>query len=66
MSAARSDSRQGPAGQAQRPPRAVVGFIMVLLLFSFAYLSPYFVTWQYNQLDTSAFLSPHILQPRPC
>ena len=31
---------------------------LVLLLFALAYLSPYFVTWQYNELDTSAFLSP--------
>ena len=29
-----------------------------LLLFALAYLSPYFVAWQYNELDTSAFLSP--------
>ena len=29
-----------------------------LLLFSLAYLSPYFIAWQYNELDTRAFLSP--------
>jgi peptide/nickel transport system permease protein len=36
---------------------AVGGLIIVLLLFALAYLSPYFSQWQYNQLDTSAFLS---------
>src|SRR6185369_681370 len=36
---------------------ALVGIVTVLLLFAVAYLSPYFVRWQYNQLDTSAFLS---------
>jgi len=41
-----------------RTPRAVAGLVFVLLLFSVAYLSPYFVTWQYNELDTRAFLSP--------
>jgi peptide/nickel transport system permease protein len=41
-----------------REPRAVAGFISVLLLFAVAYLSPYFVTWQYDELDTYAFLSP--------
>src|SRR5688500_2891037 len=41
-----------------RTPRALVGFVLVLVLFSVAYLSPYFVTWQYNELDTRAFLSP--------
>jgi peptide/nickel transport system permease protein len=37
---------------------ALVGGIVVLLLFALAYLSPYLTHWQYNQLDTSAFLSP--------
>ena len=32
--------------------------VSVLLLFALAYLTPYFVAWQYNELDTSAFLSP--------
>jgi peptide/nickel transport system permease protein len=41
-----------------RKPQAQVGFVLVLLLFGLAYLSPYFVTWQYNELDTRAFLSP--------
>src|ERR1700674_4580659 len=31
--------------------------IVVLLLFALAYLSPYVSHWQYNQLDTNAFLS---------
>jgi peptide/nickel transport system permease protein len=34
------------------------GLVMVTLLFAAAYLSPYFVTWQYNELDFDAFLSP--------
>src|SRR2546423_10032255 len=37
---------------------ALAGLSSVVLMFAVAYLSPYFVTWQYNQLDTSAFLSP--------
>lgn len=37
---------------------AMAGLFTVLLLFALAYLSPYFVTWQYNELDTGAFLSP--------
>jgi peptide/nickel transport system permease protein len=41
-----------------RQPRALIGIILVVLLFALAYLSPYFVTWQYEQLDTRAFLSP--------
>jgi len=41
-----------------RTRRAIVGLAVVVLLFAFAYLSPFFVTWQYNQLDTQAFLSP--------
>src|SRR5205809_2168710 len=35
---------------------AIAGVATVLVLFAVAYLSPYFVKWQYNQLDTSAFL----------
>ena len=41
-----------------RQRRAVIGIVSVLLLFALAYLSPYFVTWQYDELDTRAFLSP--------
>lgn len=41
-----------------RKPVALVGLVTVLLLFAFAYLSPYLVEWQYDELDTSAFLSP--------
>ncbi len=37
---------------------AVGGLIAVLLLFALAYLTPYISHWQYNQLDTDAFLSP--------
>ena len=40
-----------------RKKLAIAGLISVVLLFAAAYLSPFFVTWQYNQLDTSAFLS---------
>jgi peptide/nickel transport system permease protein len=36
---------------------AVGGLFVVLLLFALAYVSPYFSHWQYDQLDTSAFLS---------
>lgn len=36
----------------------MLGLTTVLLLFGLAYLSPVLVTWQYNQLDTSAFLTP--------
>jgi glutathione transport system permease protein len=41
----------------QRQRLAIAGLVTVLVLFAAAYLSPYFVTWQYNELDTSAFLS---------
>jgi peptide/nickel transport system permease protein len=36
---------------------AVGGLFVVLLLFALAYVSPYFSHWQYDHLDTSAFLS---------
>ena len=36
---------------------ALTGLAVVLALFAGAYLSPYFYDWQYNQLDTSAFLT---------
>jgi peptide/nickel transport system permease protein len=38
--------------------RARIGLASVVLLFALAYLSPFVLTWQYNELDTSAFLSP--------
>lgn len=41
-----------------RKPQAVVGLALVVLLFALAYLSPYVVEWQYDELDTRAFLSP--------
>jgi peptide/nickel transport system permease protein len=41
-----------------RRKRSMLGLSVVVLLFAVAYLSPYFVTWQYNELDTNAFLSP--------
>src|SRR3954465_9582957 len=37
---------------------AVAGLGVVVLLFALAYVTPYFTHWQYNQLDTEAFLSP--------
>jgi len=36
---------------------AMTGLAIVCLLFATAYLSPHLTTWQYNQLDVSAFLS---------
>jgi peptide/nickel transport system permease protein len=36
---------------------AMIGLVVVLVLFAMAYLSHYFTSWQYNQLDTQAFLS---------
>jgi glutathione transport system permease protein len=36
---------------------ALAGVVTVFLLFAVAYVSPYLVKWQYDQLDTSAFLS---------
>ena len=41
-----------------RTRRAIIGLAVVVLLFALAYLSPFFAAWQYNQLDTRAFLSP--------
>lgn len=41
-----------------RKPLAMTGLLVVVLLFAIAYLGPYFFTWQYNQLDVDAFLSP--------
>ncbi len=37
---------------------ALVGAATVVLLFVLAYVSPHLVKWQYDQLDTNAFLSP--------
>jgi peptide/nickel transport system permease protein len=37
---------------------ALAGLVVVALLFAAAYLSPYVAPWQYNELDTFAFLSP--------
>jgi len=34
---------------------AVVGLVVVLLLFALAYLSPYLYPWKYNQLDFQSF-----------
>jgi peptide/nickel transport system permease protein len=37
---------------------ALVGLAVLTTLFLFAYVSPYFAPWQYNELDTNAFLEP--------
>ena len=37
---------------------AMLGLVIVALLFASAYVSPHVSSWQYDQLDTSAFLSP--------
>ena len=36
----------------------MLGLASLVLLFAFAYLGPFVTPWQYNELDTSAFLSP--------
>lgn len=36
---------------------ALAGMTIVAVLFAVAYVSPYFSKWQYDQLDTNAFLS---------
>jgi peptide/nickel transport system permease protein len=41
-----------------RERMALGGLVVVLVLFVVAYSSGFFVTWQYDQLDTSAFLTP--------
>jgi peptide/nickel transport system permease protein len=41
-----------------RQPLAVLGLVVLVLLFALAYLTPFMSPWQYNELDTSAFLSP--------
>src|SRR5579863_6356403 len=35
---------------------AIVGFVVVLLLFAFAYIGPHLYKWQYDQIDFEAFL----------
>jgi peptide/nickel transport system permease protein len=40
-----------------RQRRAMGGFVVVVLLFALAYASPYVARWQYNELDTNAFLT---------
>jgi peptide/nickel transport system permease protein len=37
---------------------AVAGLAALALLFAVAYLGPFVTPWQYNQLDSNAFLSP--------
>jgi peptide/nickel transport system permease protein len=37
---------------------ALVGLGVVVALFALAYVSPFLLQWQYNELDTAAFLSP--------
>jgi peptide/nickel transport system permease protein len=37
---------------------AVLGLVALALLFVAAYLGPFATPWQYNELDTNAFLSP--------
>jgi peptide/nickel transport system permease protein len=37
---------------------ALAGLAAVAVLFAAAYFSPFFAPWQYNELDTRAFLSP--------
>jgi peptide/nickel transport system permease protein len=49
--------RQLVVRQFLRQRLALVGVVTVSVLFAVAYLSPYLVKWQYDQLDTSAFLS---------
>jgi len=35
---------------------AIAGFVIVLLLFAFAYIGPHFYKWRYDQIDFDAFL----------
>jgi peptide/nickel transport system permease protein len=37
---------------------AVAGLMALVLLFALAYLGPFVTPWEYNELDTNAFLSP--------
>lgn len=41
-----------------RQRRAMVGGAVVAALFILAYVSPFLTRWQFNELDTTAFLSP--------
>jgi peptide/nickel transport system permease protein len=41
-----------------RRKRALIGLAVLVFLFGVAYLSPFVSPWQYNELDTNAFLSP--------
>ena len=41
---------------------AVAGVAFLALLFALAYLSPLLTTWQYDRLDTTAFLTPPSLE----
>ncbi len=42
----------------RRQRLAITGLAVVVVLFAAAYLSPFVAPWQYNELDTRAFLSP--------
>jgi peptide/nickel transport system permease protein len=56
-------SRWGLVARRMRRKRfAMLGCLTVALLFAVAYLSPFLVTWQYDELDTRAFLSPPSLE----
>jgi peptide/nickel transport system permease protein len=41
-----------------RTPLALTGLAVLTVIFLLAYLSPFVSPWQYDQLDTRAFLSP--------
>jgi peptide/nickel transport system permease protein len=41
---------------------ALMGLLLVLLFFAFAYIGPLLYKWQYNNLDSQAFLQPPSLQ----
>jgi len=41
---------------------AVIGLLLVVMFFVFAYLGPLFYKWQYNQLDYQSFLQPPTLE----
>lgn len=41
-----------------RKPLALTGLAVLTVIFLLAYLSPFVSPWQYDQLDTRAFLSP--------
>jgi peptide/nickel transport system permease protein len=57
--AATAPSRSRLAFQRFRRQRlALVGLAVVAGLFALAYLSPFIAPWQYDELDTTAFLTP--------